>query len=140
MSKHSTKRQFTLDQVEAHFKLGIEEARSFFQIPSEIKIVLMNESPGNMDANADVRWTASILTGTIRYDMQHLQNFPEKIWPAAAHEVAHLMSRELMALKDSYAQREKPFGKPFEVEYVEAIEIMTTRLEHLFLRNVLENG
>lgn len=128
--------RITLDETEKLFEAGIAEARKFFLIPEEIKIILMNESPADRNANADMRWTASILTGTIRYDMQHLQLFPEKIWPAVGHEVAHLVSRELIGLRDSYAEREKPFGKPFDVEYVEAVEQLTSRLEHLFLRHV----
>jgi len=128
-------RSLSLDETEKHFKLGIEKAREFFSIPSEVETILIFESPVN-NADASVEWQPSILKALIRLDTNHLMKQPHRIWSAAGHEVAHLVGREILAVYNSNISDNETVPKQMAFDLLEAIEMQTTRLERMFLKAV----
>ncbi len=127
-------RKLSLDETEKHFKLGIEKAREFFQVPDEIKIILSpRHSPE--DVAADIEWDATSLRGRIRVNIYKLSSGEEDIWETAGHEVAHMVSRELLAMRNR-----KSFPAEIEDEFMEYLEMCTIRLEQLFLRHCPDPG
>lgn len=133
-------RLLTPDETRKHFELGIEKAREFFQVADEVEIRLINETPTDRSADASVQWNASSLSAVIRFDMDYLQRYSGDIWRSAGHEVAHLMSRELIAIKDRRDRAEQPFDRLLTDEWVEAIEMLTTRLHRMFLKACPDPG
>lgn len=120
----------TLVDALRHFERGVEAARRFFNLGPDVRITVITDCSSSDDAAADIRWIASRLEAEVRLDVAFLSKNPERIWPAAAHEVAHLVGRELMWLTTH------DWMKDHEAEFTLALEQQTRRLERVFLRHV----
>lgn len=119
----------TMRRLEA----AVEEARAFYGIDPlyilDVRAASMSRGQAAcIDAGDPYRRC------TIDVDFDYYQENPELIRRDMAHEVAHLMSNELIQLwrrmPEEWQNRDAPQGGMLH----DAIETLTIRLERLFLR------
>lgn len=117
-----------MKQLEA----AVEEARAFFAIDPlyllEVRAELREDQAAHIDAGDPYRRCV------ISVNLHYYQENPHVIRRDMAHEVAHLMSNEVLQL-----QRRMPFEWQDRNQAPggllgDAIETLTVRLERLFLR------
>lgn len=111
---------------------AVKEAREFFGIdPLYILKVQATLSGGDV---ASIDAGDGYLRCSISVNINYFQNHPEVIRRDMAHEVAHLVSNEVVQLQkrmpEEWRDRNQVAGGMLE----DAIETMTVRLERLFLR------
>jgi predicted SprT family Zn-dependent metalloprotease len=111
---------------------GVKEAREFFGIDPLYDVEIF-ASLGEGEA-AQIDAGSAYLRCTIKVNLDYYQVNPQYIRRDMAHEVAHLVSNEIMQLRnrmpEEWREDDQPAGGMFE----DAIETLTCRLERLYLR------
>lgn len=118
----------TMHRLEA----AVMEARAFFGIDPLYHTPVR---PDKADGAAEVRPSHGYLFAPIGVDVYYYQQHPELIRQDMAHEVAHLLSAEMVALNEHMPEEwqygsQAAQGRMFKM----ALETLTVRLERLFMR------
>lgn len=119
----------TLRRCEA----AVAEARAFFGIDPLWAIPVFPEGAG--DAPCHIKAESGYFNAPVSIDLDYYQRKPHLIRQDMAHEVAHLVTWEVVQavrkLPDEFCD---PKGGPMGEVIREAIENATVRLERLFMR------
>lgn len=126
----------TAEQVMAHVNRAVEAAMTYFgQQNGDFRVFVLAETPKE-NAPATCSVDLAYLRANIRVSVDHYSEHPEVIWEQMGHEVAHIVSREMLALRPQLTKQDTLEDALF----THALEACTTRLERMFVRDVPDPG
>lgn len=122
----------TPDDVIARCVEAVEVARVFFGVSNEWRVWI---EPGDgKGGSAALLLNHAYLKATLNVNVDHFMTFPEEIWGAMGHEVAHMITAELNQLWGQMPVEWREDGQvPCDLLRA-AFEQATVRLERLFVR------
>ncbi len=121
-----------MGETKKRLEAAVEEARDFFGIDPLYIINLV--ATLDQDKAAGIDAGDGYLCCYINFSMHYYQTNPQDIRRHMAHEIAHLMSNEILQVRNFMADEWKDNQHLAGGMLNDAIETLTSRLERLFLR------